>query len=305
VIAFDAAAGRVSFVLETPTTPGVLAVRDPDGQERRLLDPNAAFLERRALARHERRSVQAADGQALTYWCLEPAKPRRDGAIVVQVHGGPYTNYGEAFMFEFHALAAAGYRVVYGNPRGGSSFGAAFAAAIKGAYGTVDADDVLAIVAHAATSSDGDPPVHLTGGSYGGFMTNWLVSHVGRFRSAVTQRSICNWLSFFGTSDIGPWFAGQELDGNPWEHTERLWRASPLKYAADVTTPTLVIHAEEDHRCPIEQGEQWFTALKVLGRAETRFLRFPGEGHELSRSGRPDRRVERLEAIVDWFDTHA
>jgi hypothetical protein len=117
----------------------------------------------------------------------------------------------------------------------------------------------------------------------------------------VTQRSICNWLSFFGTSDIGPWFGGEEQGGNPWEHTERLWASSPLKYVANVTTPTLVIHSEEDHRCPIEQAEQWFTALKALGVRDA-LLRFPGEGHELSRSGRPDRRIERLEAIIGWFD---
>ena len=306
LVAFDAVAARAVAVVETPTSPGVLVARDADGTERRLADPNAGFLEQRALARHERRSFVSNDGQALSYWCLQPARARRDGAIVVQVHGGPYTNYGEGFMFEFHALAAAGYTVVYGNPRGGSSFGAAFAGAIKGAYGSVDADDVLAIADHAVHAHPKrKPPVHLTGGSYGGFMTNWLTAHDDRFRSAVTQRSICNWLSFFGTSDIGPWFGGQEMAGNPWDHTERLWDQSPLKYVANVTTPTLVIHSEEDYRCPIEQGEQWFTALKVIGKAETSFLRFPGEGHELSRGGRPDRRIERLEAIIGWFEAHA
>ena len=306
VVAFAAAAGRTLALVETPTRPGVLAVRDADGAERVLVDPNAAFLAKRHVAAHERRSFVTEDGQALTYWCVHPAKPRRDGALVVQVHGGPYTNYGEGFMFEFQVLAAAGYTVVYGNPRGGSSFGAAFAGAIKGAYGTVDADDVLAIVDHASAAHDRpDAPVHLTGGSYGGFMTNWLTARVQRFRSAVTQRSICNWLSFFGTSDIGPWFTAQEQGGNPWDDTERLWDRSPLKHVANVRTPTLVIHSELDHRCPIEQGEQWFSALKVLGQAETRFLRFPDEGHDLSRSGRPDRRIERLEAIVGWFETHA
>ncbi len=306
VLAFDAAAGRSLALVEQPTSPGVLVVRDGDGQERRLVDPNAAFLATRSVPRHERRTFETPDGQTLTYWCLRPEKPRRDQAIVVQVHGGPYTNYGEAFMHEFQALAAAGYTVVYGNPRGGSSFGAAFAGAIKGAYGSVDADDVLAIVDHAlAAHSRADAPVHLTGGSYGGFMTNWLVAHSDRFRSAVTQRSICNWVSFFGTSDIGPWFGGQEQGGTPWDAAKRLWDRSPLKYVANVRTPTLVIHSEGDYRCPIEQAEQWFTALKTIGQAETRLLRFPDEGHDLSRSGRPDRRIERLEAIIGWFETHA
>jgi dipeptidyl aminopeptidase/acylaminoacyl peptidase len=209
-------------------------------------------------------------------------------------------------MFEFHLLASAGYTVVYGNPRGGSSFGRVFGTAIAGAYGSVDADDVLATVEHAlAHHARPDAPVHLTGGSYGGFMTNWLVSHTDRFRSAVTQRSICNWLSFYGTSDIGPPFTEAELLGTPWRDHDALWRMSPLSYVEAVVTPTLVLHAEDDHRCPIEQAEQWFTALKRLGRAPTRLVRFPGEGHELSRSGRPDRRVQRLEAILGWFDEHA
>jgi dipeptidyl aminopeptidase/acylaminoacyl peptidase len=207
-------------------------------------------------------------------------------------------------VFEFQLLAAAGYTVVYGNPRGGSSFGTGFAAAIKAAYGTVDADDVLAITDDAlAKHADPTAPVHLTGGSYGGFMTNWLTARTDRYRSAVTQRSICNWLSFYGTADIGPWFGGEEQGGTPWTDTERLWASSPLKHVANVRTPTLVIHSELDHRCPIEQAEQWFTALKELG-VETRMLRFPDEGHDLSRSGRPDRRLERLEAIIGWFDQH-
>lgn len=305
VVSFDAALGRALLVRETALSPGVLVARDEHGDERTLDDPNAAFLAKRGVVEHERRTFTSDDGQELSYWVLQPPKPRRDRALVVQVHGGPYANYGEAFMFEFQLLAAAGYTVVYGNPRGGSSFGAAFAGAIKGAYGSVDAADVLAITEHAlAHHHRPDAPVHLTGGSYGGFMTNWLTAHTQRFRSAVTQRSICNWLSFFGTADIGPWFGGQEQGGNPWDDTERLWRNSPLAYVANVRTPTLVIHSENDHRCPIEQGEQWFTALKELG-VETRMLRFPDEGHDLSRSGRPDRRVERLEAIIGWFETHA
>ena len=150
-----------------------------------------------------------------------------------------------------------------------------------------------------------DAPLHLTGGSYGGFMTNWLVAHDDRFRSAVTQRSICNWVSFYGTSDIGPYFTEVELGATPWADAELLWDRSPLKYVAEVVTPTLIIHSEADHRCPIEQAEQWFAALKRLGRAPTRLVRFPDEGHELSRSGRPDRRVQRLEAIIGWFEEHA
>ncbi len=311
VTAFDARAGRILALIETPTSTGQLHTIDADGSERRLTSWNDALLRAHAGGiPAPARTFDTADGQALTYWRLDPVRPRDDGAMVVQVHGGPYTNYGYGFVFEFHLLASAGYRVIYGNPRGGSSFGAEFARAIKGRYGTVDADDVLAIVDHAVGSVVDDrgattPSVHLTGGSYGGFMTNWLVAHTDRFRSAVTQRSICNWLSFYGTSDIGPFFTELEQGWAPWDDAEALWDRSPLKYVANVSTPTLVIHAEADHRCPIEQAEQWFTALKRLGRAPTRLLRFPDEGHELSRSGRPDRRVQRLEAIIGWFEEHA
>lgn len=135
-------------------------------------------------------------------------------------------------------------------------------------------------------------------------MTNWLVGRTDEFRSAVTQRSICNWLSFYGTSDIGPYFTERELCGDPWSKTELLWSQSPIRHVANVVTPILILHSEEDHRCPIEQAEQWFTALKRIGKAATKLLRFPNEGHELSRSGRPDRRVARLEAILEWFDEH-
>ncbi len=311
VTSFSYAAGAFLFTAETPHQPGELFYRErAEGQveERRLSDVNADFVEKYRLSEASEHHVQKDDGLALTYWTLPPAKPRKDKALVLQVHGGPHTNYGYGFSFEFQLLASAGYGVVYGNPRGSSSYGADFATAMLGSYGTIDADDVLAI-AHAAReehgSSSKDVPMHLTGGSYGGFMTNWLVGHTNEFRSAVTQRSICNWLSFYGASDIGYRFGELEVAGNPWDNLETLWEQSPLKYVKNVRTPTLIIHAEEDHRCPVEQAEQFFVALKRIGKVDTKFIRFPGEGHELSRSGRPDRRVQRLEAILEWFETHA
>jgi dipeptidyl aminopeptidase/acylaminoacyl peptidase len=132
-------------------------------------------------------------------------------------------------------------------------------------------------------------------------MTNWLTAtHPRRFKAAVTDRSICNWMSFFGASDIGPRFASLELGASPWENPEVLWNKSPLKFVHQVKTPTLVVHSEQDHRCPIDQGETWYTLLLHKG-VPTRFLRVPEESHELSRGGRPDRRVARLEAYLGWF----
>ncbi|MFO8150907.1 MAG: S9 family peptidase [Trueperaceae bacterium] len=307
VSAFDASDGWALQIVETPTAPGELFLRAPDGDETRLTDLNDGWTRRFRLAAPVERRFSTADGTALAYLWYAPAKPRRDRAVVIQVHGGPHTNDGFGFRFEYQRLLAAGYAVVALNPRGSTSFGEAHATAMLLRYGTIDADDVMAVVEHALAHHERpDAPVHLTGGSYGGFMTNWLVGqHPERFRSAVTQRSISNWVSFYGTSDIGPWFTENEVGPAPWVDLEALWRASPLRYVENVVTPTLVIHSENDHRCPIEQAEQWFTALKQLGRAETRLARFPEEGHELSRGGRPDRRIQRIDLILDWFERHA
>lgn len=305
VTGFHHQGGRFAFTAETPNQPGEVFYRDARGKEVQLSQANSSFCDKYRLSEvGPVQRAKARGGPKLAYWALKPYKARKDDALVVQVHGGPHTNYGYGFYFEFQLLASHGYTVVYGNPRGSSSYGADFTTTMQGRYGSVDADDVLAII-DAACKAHRTPsaPVHLTGGSYGGFMTNWLVGHTDRFRSAVTQRSICNWLSFYGTSDIGYTFAAQEVRGNPWENLDKLWEQSPLKYVANVSTPLLILHSEEDHRCPVEQAEQFFIALKSLDK-ETRLIRFPDEGHELSRSGRPDRRLQRLDAILEWFEAH-
>ncbi len=295
--------GAAVFVAESPVHPGELWYRDAAGTEVRLSGLNDAWCARVGLRRPE--GPFAANGHGVRYWVLRPRRPRADGAAVLEVHGGPHTAYGAGFVFEFQLLAARGYAVAYGNPRGSAGLGHDFAAHVLGDYGGDDARDVLDIAdAALRTLGDEGAPLHLTGGSYGGFMTNWLVGVTDRFRSAVSQRSISNWTSMYGTSDIGPSFVERELGGRPWSHLEDLWRQSPVRHAADVSTPLLLVHSEEDWRCPIEQAEQFFAAIKRVGRSEVELLRFPGEGHELSRSGRPDRRVSRLEAIVGWFEAH-
>ena len=305
VSTFHAAGGTVVYVEESSCRPGDLHARVADGEPRRLTSLNARLLARADFVRADGPFTPEAAGGA-AYWRLDPPRPRDDRALVVQVHGGPHTNVGHGFYFEYQLLAARGYTVIYGNPRGSSSYGQDFATAILGAYGTVDADDVLAFVDDAlASHPEPQAPVHLTGGSYGGFMTNWLVAHTERFRSAVTQRSICNFLSFYGTSDIGWWFTEREIGGNPWDDFERLWRQSPLRLAHRIATPLLILHSESDLRCPLEQAQQLFVAVSRTGRAHTRLITFPEENHELSRSGRPDRRIERLDAIVEWFEANA
>lgn len=237
-------------------------------------------------------------------WVLRPEGQGKVPALL-SIHGGPHTAYGHAFVHEFQLLAARGYGVCYGNPRGSVGYGQAWSEDIYARWGTVDMADLLAffdacLAAH--PELDGER-AGVMGGSYGGYMTNWITGHTDRFRAAITDRSICNLLSFGGTSDIGMRFWDDELGLNFHRSADalRLWDMSPLRYVEGVRTPTLIVHSVLDHRCPIEQAEQWYAALRLHG-VPVRFVRFPGEDHELSRSGRPDRRLKRLEEYLGWLD---
>ncbi|ULH15638.1 S9 family peptidase [Deinococcus sp. KNUC1210] len=239
-------------------------------------------------------------------WVLLPTGTQTVPALL-NIHGGPHTAYGHGFMHEFQLYAAAGYSVCYSNPRGSVGYGQAWSEDIHGRWGSIDMQDLLTFFDACLTQF---PRLDATrtgimGGSYGGFMTNWITSQTDRFQVAVTDRSICNLLSFGGTSDIGMRFWDDELGGNFHRRadTARLWEMSPLQFVEQVRTPTLIIHSLEDLRCPVEQGEQWFTALQLHG-VPSRFVRFPGEDHELSRSGRPDRRVRRLQEYLDWVGAY-
>ena len=223
---------------------------------------------------------------------------------ILQIHGGPIAQYGNAFMHEFQYLAANGYVVVYCNPRGGLGYGESHAESIWNDHGGADYDDVMAWTDYVAEHPYVDEErMGVTGGSYGGFLVNWIVGHTDRFKAAVTQRSIFNRTSNYGTSDMN-WIREETFDDQPpWENPENYLRQSPFTYIGNAKTPTLVIHSENDFRCPIEQGEQMFIALKRLG-VDAEFIRFPEESHGLSRDGRTDRRVTRLEHMLRWFDTY-
>ena len=225
---------------------------------------------------------------------------------ILDVHGGPKTVYGQVFYHEMQMWADMGYVVMFCNPKGSDGRGDDFAD-IRGEYGENDYADIMALVDFVTEKYPNIDQKRLgvTGGSYGGFMTNWITSHTDRFAAAATQRSISNWLSFYGVSDIGFYFAtdqnGVEFDDD--NVFEVLWDHSPLKYVKQVKTPTLVIHAHEDYRCPLEQGLQWYTALTDMG-VDTRMVLFKGENHELSRSGKPKSRVKRLSEITAWMDKY-
>ncbi|GEM89546.1 S9 family peptidase [Oceanithermus desulfurans] len=292
--AFAVSEGEVRHtLLEDHHHPPVLYTGDEP-----VYDPNADLLE--GWPRPETFRWCAPEGHDVQGWVLLPAGDGPHPAVLY-VHGGPHAAYGRAMLFEFYLLRARGLAVVYANPRGSVGYGQDYAQ-IKGRWGEADAADLLGFLDAAVDRFGLDAGrLGVAGGSYGGFMTNWLTArHPDKFKAAATQRSICNWTSFWGASDIGIRFAELELGAGLWEDPSRYWQQSPLAHAHALKTPTLVVHAEQDHRCPIDQGETWFAALVSRG-VPARFLRVPEEGHELSRSGRPDRRVKRLEEILDWF----
>ena len=302
------AAGVVAFVASAPTSPGELFVSDAAGSgERRLFDPNAAWKDEVWLSPPERFQYSRA-GLTLDGWVMKPFgfEPGQRYPALLNIHGGPHTQYGHNFFDEFQLYAAAGYVVLFTNPRGSQGYGEAFTRAVIGDWGGGDYEDVMAGLDEALRRYDFVDPARLgvLGGSYGGYLTSWIVGHTSRFAAACSERAVNNYDSMFGTSDIGHYFQEWESGGRvPWDDPRWYRERSPLTYAKHVTTPLLIIHSEDDLRCPMEQAEQLFTALKRL-RKEVLFVRFPDENHELSRSGRPRHRLARFGFILDWFGKH-
>lgn len=310
IIAFAPVGGnRVVFAAGDMAHPFELFVADADsGNERQLTHHNVAWLGEVALSEPIELAVTATDGRLIQAWVLPPYGFRSDAnerhPLILQIHGGPHAMYGYAMFHEMQLMAAKGYAVLLSNPRGSSGYGEEFAVTTRGRWGESDMPDVIAALDAALALGwiDADR-LGVTGGSYGGYLTNWIVGHTDRFKAAVTQRCVSNFYSFFGTSDIGYDFGEHEFGGVPWADSAKLLKHSPVSYVDRITTPLLIIHAEQDLRCPIEQAEQMFTALKFLDR-EVEFVRIPEENHELSRSGKPSRRIARLHHLTGWFDRH-
>lgn len=295
------AAGTVATGRADPSTPGDLYVRDEGGGERRLTHLNP-WLADHELARPEEIWLEGLDGAQVQGWVLKPVgfDAERRYPTIEYVH---CSMFSWDFSHEFQCLAAAGYVVHYVNQRGTSAgFGQAWTRASEGDQGGRDYEETMKMVDWLVAQPYVDPErLGVTGGSCGGFMTNWIVGHTDRFKAAVTQRSIVNQISFFGCSDIGPEGTRAEAGADPWNDFAKVWRQSPLAYADRVTTPLLIIHSDEDHRCPLEQAEQLFAALRWMGK-EVELVVFEGENHGLSRGGRPANRIERLRRIQGWFD---
>lgn len=307
VQSFALAGDRLAYNLGGSLEPGNVYAGAPGEAPRRLTDVNADFFGTVELAPPEPFEFTGPRDWPIQGWLLRPPGLAAgwQAPLILEIHGGPHVAYGNAFMFEFQLLAAQGWGVLYVNPRGSTGYGQRFTVASNLDWGGDDYRDLMAGVDAALVRAPWVDRGRLgvTGGSYGGYMTNWIVTQTDRFRAAVTQRSICNMVSKWGTSDIGYFGNDRQWGGPPWERLDFYVERSPLTHVRNVVTPLLILHSERDLRCPIEQGEQFFTALKYL-RREVEFARFPDEGHELSRSGQPLHRLERLNRIVGWFQRY-
>jgi dipeptidyl aminopeptidase/acylaminoacyl peptidase len=298
---YDVHDGTVAFVAMDESHLEELFVSA--GREKKLTSLNSRAHDALKIVPSQHVAFRASDGEQVEGWVMIP-EGRSKVPGVLYVHGGPKTAFGHSYMHEFQAFAGAGYAVVYFNPRGSDGYSEKFAD-IRGRYGTRDFDDLmegLDYVLKKFPEIDGDR-LAIAGGSYGGFMTNWAIGHTTRFKAAVTDRSIASWISFWGTSDIGPHFTEDQIGGDPWNSEEKLLNDSPMRYISNVETPLMLVHSMEDYRCWMVEGLEFFTALKKHGK-EAELVLFPGENHDLSRVGKPKHRVARLGHYIRWFDEH-
>jgi dipeptidyl aminopeptidase/acylaminoacyl peptidase len=300
---FDAAGGTLAVSYSDPGTYGEVGVVELAGAEggapRRRTDFSAP-LRARGIATPKELTVTGRDGYPVHGWIAVPEGTGRFPTLLM-IHGGPYASYGVGLFDEVQVLVDAGYAVVYCNPRGSAGYGQAHGRAIRQAMGTVDLHDVLDFLDGAAAEDgrlDGSR-VGVLGGSYGGYLTAWTIAHDHRFAGAIVERGFLDPEVFFGTSDIGSFFGTEYVGETP----EQIAAQSPQAVAGQVRTPTLVMHSELDLRCPLSQAERYYSTLKLHG-VETELVVFPGENHELSRSGRPRHRQQRFEIILDWWKRH-
>ena len=301
---FSASGDVMAFTGTDAVTPGELYVGPADGSsEQKVTRFNDGWLSGVDLMPAERLTWTAEDGTEIEGWVVKPVGFRSGGSypMVLKIHGGPHSAYGNTFFPTFHVLSAAGFFVLYTNPRGSSGYGHDFQYATRGQWGIVDREDYLAgveaaLVAYPEIDAN---RLGVSGGSYGGFMTNWLTATTELFSAAVTSRSITNWESWWGTSDAQR-LTEYEFYGPPWEQRDLYRRLSPISYVENVTAPTLIIHSENDYRTPIGDGEQWFMSLKKLD-VPVEMVRYPRSSHGLSRTGEPWLLVDRLERMRSWF----
>ena len=304
----DKAGTTVVFSATAPLMPSELFVKHlPTQKETQLTAINAAWEKKYHLSDVNEISYRGAGDVEIQGWYMRPRNfdPKKTYPLAVEIHGGPQVMWGNSFWHEFQILAARGYFVFFCNPRGSSGYGAKFQR-IRGKGGYTDMPDIMSGMDTVISMEKSIDPERLavTGGSYGGFLTGWIVTHTDRFKAAVSQRGVYDELNMFGSGDIPEsveWYHG----GIPREENlMEVWEYSPAAHAKNVTTPLMILHSELDYRVPISQAETFFASLRRYGNRDAVMVRFPREGHELSRAGEPRHRVQRLYKIVDWFDFH-
>jgi dipeptidyl aminopeptidase/acylaminoacyl peptidase len=300
---YDDAFEKVAFVATSVDKPTELYLADIDGRnERKLTGMNDELNAEIAWPAAERFTYESVGGLEIEAWLQYPHGYQEGERypLVLYIHGGPHSAYGEGWFDEFHNLTGAGMFVLYTNPRGSGNYGAEFTYSTRGRWGMEDYEDLMKAVDIAIRRPDVDPErLGVTGGSYGGFMTAWITTKTDRFKAAQTDRMICNWFSWYGTSEAQG-LTEFEFYGKPWDNPELYWDLSPIKYVGNVTTPTLIVQSEEDHRTPMTDAEQWFMSLEKQG-VPVEFMRYPRSTHDLSRSGEPWLLVDRLGRLRDWF----
>lgn len=301
----DLRSGRLLFAASAWDNPLDLFTAAPDGSsERRITSVNADAMRAWRLPVIERLGFKGGDGAPVEGWIMKPSAGAGPFPSILYIHGGPHSAFGHIFSFDFHMLAGAGYAVILLNQRGSTGYGDAFATRIIGDWGNLDYRDLIAGVDAAVARGLADPErLGVCGISGGGNLTCWIVGQTGRFKAAVPENPVTNWVSFYGVSDIGPWFAVEELGGRPHEIPEVYRRCSPITYAHRCVTPTLLIQGEADWRCPPEQSEQFYAVLKASGCA-VEMLRLPGGAHAASIRGKPLLRRAQNEALLEWMNRH-
>ncbi|MEO7936483.1 MAG: S9 family peptidase [Dokdonella sp.] len=302
---FSAGEGRVAYTRGTSTSLANVGVAARGGKSRALTDLDANLLDHMDLGKLEEMTVKSsADGRDIQAWILTPPgfDKSKKYPLLLEIHGGPFAAYGPGFAPEIQLYAAAGYVVVYANPRGSTSYGTEFANLIENAYPGQDYDDLMSVVdATIARGSIDTDNLFVTGGSGGGCLTAWIVGHTDRFRAAVSAKPVINWASFVLTSDMYPFFSQYWFDGMPWENPENYAKRSPLHYVDKVTTPTMMMVGDDDHRTPASEAEQFYQALK-LRKIDTAMVRIPGASHHIN--SRPSNMIGQVLNTIGWFEKH-
>ena len=302
---YDERLAKVAYVATSVDRPTELFIADTDGRnERQLTSFNEELNREIAWPDAERFTYESVGGFEIEAWLQKPYGyvPGRQYPLVLYIHGGPHSAYGEGWFDEFHNITGAGMWVLYTNPRGSAGYGADFTFSTRGRWGLEDYEDLMNAVDIAARRPDVDSTrMGVTGGSYGGFMTAWITTKTNRFKAAQTDRMISNWWSWYGASDAQG-LTEFEFYGKPWENPAVYDELSPIRHVANVRTPTLIVQSEEDHRTPMADAEQWFVALRKQD-VPVEFIRYPRSTHDLSRTGEPWLLVDRLARLRQWF-TH-